>query len=47
MSYEAIGDFFNKKHTTVMYSYEMISEKTKTDSSLKAVVEELKSSLRG
>ena len=47
MSYESIGEFFNKKHTTIMYSYEMIADKLKTDSELKSVIDELKTSLRG
>ena len=47
MSYESIGEFFNKKHTTIMYSCEMIADKLKTDSELKSVIEELKASLRG
>ena len=47
MSYESIGEFFNKKHTTIMYSCDMIADKLKTDSELKSVIEELKASLRG
>ena len=47
MSYEAIGEFFDKKHTTIMYSCETVAEKVKIDSELKSVIEELKSSLRG
>jgi|InofroStandDraft_1065614.scaffolds.fasta_scaffold03954_3 chromosomal replication initiator protein len=47
MSYEAIGDFFNKKHTTIMYSCDLIEEKLNSDGELKNTIEELKSLLRG
>ncbi len=47
MSYESIGEFFNKKHTTVMYSYDLINEKLKTDNNLKTELDEIKTLLRG
>ena len=47
MSYESIGEFFNKKHTTIMYSCEMIADKLKADSELNSIIDELKLSLRG
>ncbi len=47
MSYEAIGDFFNKKHTTIMYSCDLIEEKLNSDGELKNTIEELKGLLRG
>lgn len=47
LSYESIGEFFNKKHTTIMYSYEIICEKLKTDSSLQSEINDLKSALKG
>jgi chromosomal replication initiator protein len=47
MSYEAIGDFFNKKHTTIMYSCDMVSDKIKTDSTLQTEIDDLKSQLKG
>ncbi len=47
MSYESIGDFFAKKHTTIMYSCELIAEKLKTDDELQNYTEEIKSRLRG
>ena len=46
MSYEAIGEFFSKKHTTIMYSCDLVSDKLKTDEDLKISVEEIKASLR-
>ena len=47
MSYEAIGDYFNKKHTTIMYSCDLIEEKLNSDGELKNTIEELKGLLRG
>ena len=47
MSYEAIGDYFCKKHTTIMYSCDLVEDKLKTDSELQEKVEEIKASLRG
>ena len=47
MSYEAIGDFFCKKHTTIMYSYDLIADKLKTDGDLARVIDDLKSALKG
>ena len=46
MSYEAIGEFFSKKHTTIMYSCDLVSDKLKTDEDLKISIEEIKASLR-
>lgn len=47
MSYEAIGEFFCKKHTTIMYSCDIVADKIKTDSELQATIDELKSVLKG
>lgn len=46
MSYEAIGEFFSKKHTTIMYSCDLVADKLKTDEDLKISIEEIKTSLR-
>lgn len=46
MSYEAIGEFFSKKHTTIMYSCDLVADKFKTDEDLKISIEEIKASLR-
>lgn len=46
MSYESIGAFFSKKHTTIMYSCDLIADKLKTDNDLKTAIEDIKSSLR-
>lgn len=47
MSYESIGDFFNKKHSTVIYSCrDVIEEKIKTDRDLKHIIDEITLSLK-
>ena len=46
MSYEAIGEFYSKKHTTIMYSCDLVADKLKTDEDLKISIEEIKASLR-
>ena len=45
MSYESIGEFFSKKHTTVMYSYDLIKEKLLTDSEINNEIEDIKKSM--
>ncbi len=47
LSYEAIGQYFDKKHTTVMYSYDLIKEKLKTDYNLKNEIDLIKTELKG
>lgn len=47
MSYESIGDYFAKKHTTIMYSCDLIADKIKTDDNLKTEIEDIKTSLKG
>lgn len=47
LSYEAIGEFFEKKHTTVMYAYEQISDKTKLDENIRNTIDEIKAQLKG
>ena len=46
MSYEAIGDFYDKKHTTILYGYENISDKLKTDENLQNTIDDIKSLLK-
>ncbi|MBR1461655.1 chromosomal replication initiator protein DnaA, partial [bacterium] len=46
MSYEAIGDFFDKKHTTVMYSYDLVKENLQKDDDLKNAIEILSSQIK-
>ena len=41
MSYESIGEFFDKKHTTVMYSYDLVKENIQKDIDLKNTIEAL------
>ncbi len=45
-SYESIGDFFNKKHTTVMYSCDTIKEKLNTDPNLRSEIENIKNLIK-
>ena len=47
MSYESIGKFFDKKHTTVMYSCDLIKEKLKTNSDLQSEIDSIKILLKG
>ena len=46
-SFESIAEFFNKKHTTMLYSYEKIKEELKTNKELERTVSEIRSSLKG
>lgn len=45
-SFENIGDFFNKKHTTAMYSHEQIKQKIKSDNECSMAVREIKQALK-
>ena len=47
LSYESIGNFFNKKHTTIMYSYDTIKNRLKTDDELQTTVDVIRASLKG
>lgn len=46
ISYEAIGNYFDKKHTTVLYSCEQIEEKLKSNSDIKESIKELKNIIK-
>ena len=47
MSYESIGEFFNKKHSTVIYSCrDVVGEKIKTDNNLVKVIDDISLSLK-
>ncbi|MBO6257057.1 chromosomal replication initiator protein DnaA [bacterium] len=47
MSYESIGEFFNKKHSTVIYSCrDVVGEKIKTDTDLAKIIDEITLSLK-
>lgn len=46
MSYVNIAEFFNKKHPTILFSYEKIKEEIKTNKNLNSIVEELKSKVK-
>lgn len=46
MSYEAIGKYFEKKHTTVLYAYEQVCEKLKSDDALYRLAEEIKTGIK-
>lgn len=46
LSYEAIGDYFSKKHTTIMYSCDLIADKIKSDADLQDEVDEIKALIK-
>ena len=46
-SFENIAEFFNKKHTTMLYSYEKIKDELKVKKELEKSVREIKSLLKG
>lgn len=41
MSFVSIAEFYNKKHPTILFSYEKIKEEMKTDKKLSDIIEEL------
>ena len=41
MSFVSIADFFNKKHPTILFSYEKIKQELKTDNNLNELISEL------
>jgi len=45
-SFESIAGFFNKKHTTMLYSYEKIKEDLKINKELDRTLSEIRTSLR-
>jgi len=47
MSFVNIADFLNKKHPTILFSYEKIKEELKTNSELEKLLCELKEKIRG
>ena len=46
MSYENIGEYFSKKHTTIMYSCDLVEDKLKTDIELPQTIDEIKTLLK-
>lgn len=44
-SFPAIGDFFEKKHTTILYSYDKVKTELKTNQSLKHSVETIEAKI--
>lgn len=46
MSFVSIAEFFNKKHPTILFSYEKIKEEIKTNSSLNDIIIELKEKIK-
>lgn len=46
MSYESIGDYFAKKHSTIMYSCDMVVDKLKVDNELQNVIDEIKATFK-
>ena len=45
-SFESIAEYLNKKHTTMLYSYEKIKEEVKRNKDLEHAITEIKESLR-
>ena len=46
LSYEAIAEFLEKKHTTILYSCETVGEKIKVNSDFAKTIEEIKSNIK-
>ena len=46
MTYQEIASYFNKKHTTMMYSYEKIVELADKDIKIKEIIRELKQAVK-
>lgn len=46
-SFVNIANFFNKKHPTILFSYEKIKEELKTDNQLNEIISELTSKIKG
>ena len=44
-SFPAIGEYFDKKHTTIMYSYDKIKEELATNNLLANVVSDITNKL--
>lgn len=47
MSFEAIGEYLNKKHTTMLYSYDKVKTEIKTNRELENSVNEIIKQLKG
>ena len=47
MSFVQIADFYNKKHPTILFSYEKIKSEIKTDSRLSQEIQELIKTIKG
>jgi len=45
-SFENIGDFFNKKHSTALYAYEQIKNRLNTEKELSNAIREIKQALK-
>jgi len=45
-SFESIAEFFNKKHTTMLYSYEKIKDEIKINKDLDRAISEIKNKLK-
>lgn len=47
MSFVSIAEFFNKKHPTILFSYEKIKEEIKTNNDLNEIICDLKKEIKG
>ena len=45
-SYEAIAEYLEKKHTTILYSCDTVSEKIEIDSDFATMIEDIKSKIK-
>ena len=46
-SFESIAEYFNKKHTTMLYSHEKIRDELKTNKELDSTITEIKNKIKG
>ena len=46
LSFEQIGEYLNRKHTTIMYSHEQIKTKVSTDKNIATAIREIKQALK-
>lgn len=46
LSYEAIAEYLEKKHTTILYSCETVGEKVKVNPEYAAIIQEIKSKIK-
>ena len=45
-SFENIAEFYNKKHTTIMYAYEKVKKDKETNREIATAIREIKQALK-